>query len=56
MNKYINQMLQIQDMKLALSVNDVIHKNNDTEEIGKKLESDIEVMKKSLPSNINDLI
>ncbi len=56
MNKHINLMLQIQDMTLALSVNDVIHKNNDTEEIGKKLASDIETMKKSLPSEIQDAL
>ena len=56
MNKYINLMLQIQDMTLALKVNDVIHKNNDTEEIGKKLASDIEEMKKSLPSDTNDAL
>ena len=54
MNKYINQMLQIQDMTLALTVNDVIHKNNDTEEIGTKLAADIEAMKQSLPADIQD--
>jgi mannitol/fructose-specific phosphotransferase system IIA component (Ntr-type) len=52
MNKHINQLLQIQDMELALSVNDVIHKNKETEEIGQKLLSDIAEMKKSLPSEV----
>lgn len=39
-------------MTLALSVNDVIHKNKETEEIGEKLVSDIAEMKESLPSEI----
>lgn len=52
MNKHINQLLQIQDMTLALRVNDVIHKNRETEEMGEKLAADIEEMKKTLPSDI----
>lgn len=54
MNKHINQLLQIQDMTLALKVNDVIHKNKETEEIGKKLSGDIEEMKKDLPLYVKD--
>jgi len=52
MNKHINELLQIQDMELALRVNDVIHKNKDTEEIGEKLAKDIQEMKESLPQDI----
>ena len=52
MNKHINQLLQIQDMTLALRVNDVIHKNKETEGVGEKLAADIEEMKKTLPSDI----
>ena len=54
MNKDINLLLQIQDMELALRVNDVIHKNKETEEIGKKLESDIADLKNDLPSGIQN--
>jgi mannitol/fructose-specific phosphotransferase system IIA component (Ntr-type) len=54
MNKDINLLLQIQDMELALRVNDVIHKNKETEEIGKKLAADIEELKKDLPGNIRN--
>ncbi len=56
MNKYINQMLQIQDMTLALSVNNVIRKNKDTKETVEKLETSIQQMKESLPSEINDAL
>ena len=52
MNRYINVLLQAQEMELALKVNDVLHKNTDTEKSEKKLKNDIAGLKESLPSNI----
>ena len=49
MNKYINQLLQIQDLTLALQVNDLIQKDKAPSET---IETDIAEMKKSLPGDI----
>lgn len=53
MNKYINQLLQIQDMLFVLHENDILHKDKGTEEsISTKLNKNIQNMKESLPQKI----
>lgn len=53
MNKYINELLQIQDMSFILHENDIIHKDKGTEEsISAKLEKNIEEMREILPGDV----
>lgn len=53
MNKYINELLQIQDMLFVLHENDILHKDKGTEaSISAKLEKNIRGMRDILPSNI----
>ncbi len=53
MNKYINQLLQLQDMTLALRENDILRRDTKSAPVfSKEIEKNIEEMKKSLPSDI----
>ena len=53
MNKYINELLQIQDMSFVLHENDILHKDKGTEEnISAKLEQNIAEMREILPTEI----
>jgi mannitol/fructose-specific phosphotransferase system IIA component (Ntr-type) len=53
MNKYINQLLQIQDMQFVMHENDILHKNKNREEsISAKLNKNIKEMRDTLPTDI----
>jgi len=53
MNKYINELLQIQDMQFILRENDILHKNKGIEaSISSKLQANISAMKDILPLEI----
>lgn len=53
MNKYINELLQIQDMSFVLHENDILHKDKGTEEsISAKLEKNISEMRDILPPEV----
>jgi mannitol/fructose-specific phosphotransferase system IIA component (Ntr-type) len=52
MNKHINQLLQIQDMALALRENDILHQNRDVEaSVSEGIKANIDKMKEALPSD-----
>ncbi|MCK5843264.1 MAG: PTS sugar transporter subunit IIA, partial [Victivallales bacterium] len=55
MNKYINELLQIQEMQITLRENEIIHKDKDTEETGKEISANIEEMVKLLPEEVLDV-
>ena len=53
MNKYINQLLQLQDMVLALCENDILHCDaENAPTLSKEIEKNIQEMKALLPADI----
>ena len=53
MNKYINELLQIQDMLFVLHENDILHKSKGIEEsVSAKLKKNVAAMKEILPSEV----
>lgn len=52
MNKYINQLLQMHDLEIALRENKVIHKGKNLDEVCRELQQNINEVKNNLPLDI----